>query len=596
MSHFNQLIELDQQQITASSTNSISATDFLDLNKALVNILNEKNITLSELGDHSPVVTFNQPDASLLDLNDYINYDKTEPDELKLFYKNQLTENLIGTDFYYLSTDSQNQTISGKYISAQNKAYNYFNINNATTYSIPVSSRMFEKDIGGFFLPVKYSILRTIGRYDFYLKDNLERDTIYSFPDPNVQGNISGLSKSPLPTPFNFVSNNRNFKNISSSYGRRGVNSDYRDQNFYSYDSVEQKRVITVNKNLSSFKDKFSDLINLGHVTNINDDIYGNRFFEFIEDPTVVQTIDPEFKLQSGDFSNSSSLSSKSNLFYNSLSANSSNINFKTNTVKQIYIYNRYNNTFNPLSSDFNDIFLEYKPYKDVYEELTNSITDIKIYNDVYTFKTPSYYLIDFFNYKKGVYTQTPQYALILDNYKELKNQSLFGLSNDFVVDNNIYKVRIKRFNDIYDDEEIETNSLFYYEFFGYNMVNKEIIQIVNTQITDDNFFYENFNLGLDRAPQKIINVSLSHNEKINAFVLVVQYNDLNENVFLHSLTFKIRDNVLNLLENELYLPENYYETSDFYNGNELAVNYSSVSLIPGNPTSQDSEQGVILI
>ena len=169
-------------------------------------------------------------------------------------------------------------------------------------------------------------------------------------------------------------------------------------------------------------------------------------------------------------------------------------------------------------------------------------------------------------------------------------------MSNDFVVDNNIYKVRIKRFNDIYDDEEIETNSLFYYEFFGYNMVNKEIIQIVNTQITDDNFFYENFNLGLDRAPQKIINVSLSHNEKINAFVLVVQYNDLNENVFLHSLTFKIRDNVLNLLENELYLPENYYETSDFYNGNELAVNYSSVSLIPGNPTSQDSEQGVILI
>ena len=596
MSHFNQLIELDQQQITASSTNSISATDFLDLNKALVNILNEKNITLSELGDHSPVVTFNQPDASLLDLNDYINYDKTEPDELKLFYKNQLTENLIGTDFYYLSTDSQNQTISGKYISAQNKAYNYFNINNATTYSIPVSSRMFEKDIGGFFLPVKYSILRTIGRYDFYLKDNLERDTIYSFPDPNVQGNISGLSKSPLPTPFNFVSNNRNFKNISSSYGRRGVNSDYKSQNFYSYDSVEQKRVITVNKNLSSFKDKFSDLINLGHVTNINDDIYGNRFFEFIEDPTVVQTIDPEFKLQSGDFSNSSSLSSKSNLFYNSLSANSSNINFKTNTVKQIYIYNRYNNTFNPLSSDFNDIFLEYKPYKDVYEELTNSITDIKIYNDVYTFKTPSYYLIDFFNYKKGVYTQTPQYALILDNSKELKNQSLFGLSNDFVVDNNIYKVRIKRFNDIYDDEEIETNSLFYYEFFGYNMVNKEIIQIVNTQITDDNFFYENFNLGLDRAPQKIINVSLSHNEKINAFVLVVQYNDLNENVFLHSLTFKIRDNVLNLLENELYVPENYYETSDFYNGNELAVNYSSVSLIPGNPTSQDSEQGVILI
>ena len=131
-------------------------------------------------------------------------------------------------------------------------------------------------------------------------------------------------------------------------------------------------------------------------------------------------------------------------------------------------------------------------------------------------------------------------------------------------------KVRIKRI----DDENIQDNSLFYYEFFGYNLVDKEIIPIVNQHNTDLGFFYENFNLELDRAPQKIVNVSLSHNEKFNAFVLIVQYNDLNENVFIHSVTFKIKDNILNLLENELYTPENYYETSDFYNGNELAVNY----------------------
>jgi len=127
-------------------------------------------------------------------------------------------------------------------------------------------------------------------------------------------------------------------------------------------------------------------------------------------------------------------------------------------------------------------------------------------------------------------------------------------------------------------------------------MVSKEIVQIVNEYITKPEFFYEHFDLELDRAPQKIVNVSLSHNEKVNAFVLVVQYNDLNENVFLHSLTFKIRDNILNLLENELYVPENYYETSDFYNDIELAANYTSVSLTLDNPTAQDSEQGVILI
>ena len=78
--------------------------------------------------------------------------------------------------------------------------------------------------------------------------------------------------------------------------------------------------------------------------------------------------------------------------------------------------------------------------------------------------------------------------------------------------------------------------------------------------------------------------------------MLIVQYNDLNDNVFIHSLTFKIKDKILNLLENELYTPENYYETSDFYNGQELTVNYTAVSLTTTNPTAQDAEQGVILI
>jgi hypothetical protein len=591
MSHFNQLIELDEKQIIASQSNTLSATDFLSLNEALINILNDKGITLSELGNNSPAITFNQPNNDFLTEDDYINYDTTNQDELKLFYKNQLIEKLIGTDVYYLSTNSENQILSGKYVTAQNKAYNFLNINNATTYSIPVSSRLFEKDIGGFFLPPNYSILRTVGKYNFYVKDTLEPNKIYSFPDPNVQGNISGLSKVPLDTPFNFTPINDNFKNISSSYGRRGVKSSYRDQNFYSYDSVEQKRVITVNKNLSTFKDSFSQLANTGYVSNINDDVNGNRFFEIIQDPTVVQTINPDFKLQSGDFTNSGSLSSKSNLFYNSLSSVSTSINAKKNTIKQIYCYNKYNNTFQPLSAEFNDIFLEYKPDKNVYEELINSVTDVKIYNDVYTFKTPSYYLIDFFTYKKGIYKQTPQLALIIDNSEDIKTQNMFGLSNDFVVNNHIYKVKVKRINNGRQD-----NSLFYYEFFSYDILNKKVVEIINEKITLIDFFYENFNLDLDRAPQKIVNVSLSHNSKFNAFVLIVQYNDLNENIFLHSLTFKIRDTKLFLVDNEIYTPENYYETSDFYTGNELTSNYTSVSLTLDNPTIQDSEQGVILI
>ena len=87
MSHFNQLIELDEKQIIASQSNTLSATDFLSLNEALINILNDKGITLSELGNNSPVITFNQPNNDFLTEDDYINYDTTNQDELKLFYK-----------------------------------------------------------------------------------------------------------------------------------------------------------------------------------------------------------------------------------------------------------------------------------------------------------------------------------------------------------------------------------------------------------------------------------------------------------------------------------------------------------------------------
>ena len=73
MSQFNQLIKLDNEQIIASSSNSVSATNFLSLNEALINIINEKDITLSELGNYSPKVTFDKPNTALLEVTDYIN-------------------------------------------------------------------------------------------------------------------------------------------------------------------------------------------------------------------------------------------------------------------------------------------------------------------------------------------------------------------------------------------------------------------------------------------------------------------------------------------------------------------------------------------
>ena len=96
----NSQLVLPNEIINTASTNPISANNFLNLNEALLDIINKKNITLSELGEFSPSLTFNTVSANLLDDYDYINYDKTESDEINIIFKNQLIENLLGTDFY----------------------------------------------------------------------------------------------------------------------------------------------------------------------------------------------------------------------------------------------------------------------------------------------------------------------------------------------------------------------------------------------------------------------------------------------------------------------------------------------------------------
>ena len=74
-------------------------------------------------------------------------------------------------------------------------------------------------------------------------------------------------------------------------------------------------------------------------------------------------------------------------------------------------------------------------------------------------------------------------------------------------------------------------------------------------------------------------------------FNLVTQYNDLNDNIFIHSLSFKIIKNKITFEENDLYTPSNFFYTNNFYNFNELSETYTTTQ-----SAFQDFSQGVILI
>lgn len=585
MSILNQQLVLSNEILNTASTNPISANNFLNLNEALLDLINEKNITLKELGDLSPAVTFDTISADLLDDYDYINYDKTQPSELNILFNNQLIENLIGTDFYYLSTNGT-ERLSGVLIDSKQSVFNFFNVNNATTNSIPVTSNMFEKEIGGFYLPNKQSILKLTGKYDYYIDENLEKDKIYSFPNPNTQGNVAGLSKEAIESPLKFSSKKSEFKNISSSYGRRNAKSSNYDQNFYAYDSLEQKRL---NNNInfnSKFDREISNLINYGLITNINYDIYGNGFVEFLQDSSIINNIKVDSTLNTGAFNNSETVSAKENLLYRNKNLKFPKIIEREEKIKNTFVINKFNNTFTPLSTEFSKVFDEYKVIPILYKELKDAVEDIKIYKDIFTIKTKNYYLIDNINYNDGNYTRGNTGSLILDNSKLESDQLLFGLSNDYIVKDIIYKARVTKLQN-----DSKRNDIFNYEIFGYNTATKEVIELLNLKNTLAQVFYDNFNLNLDRIPHKIVNVALSFNKKLNMFNLVTQYNDLNDNIFIHSLSFKITKNKITFEENDIYTPTNYFSTSNFYKTNELSTNYSSTI-----SSYQDFDQGVILL
>lgn len=581
----NQQLILSDEILNSSTTNPISAQNFLNLNQAILDLINEKNITLKELGNFSPSVTFDTVSADLLDITDYINYDKTQPSELNILYNNQLIENLLGTDYYYVSTND-NETLSGILIDSKKNIFNFFNVNNATTNTIPLTSTVYEKEIGGFYLPNKQSILKLNGEYDYYLDQNIEKNKVYAFPDPNEQGNVSGLTKEPIENPFKFESKKSSFKNISSSYGRKNVKSSNKNQNFYAYDSLEQKRINNIENFDTKFNRDISNLSNYGFITNLNYDIYGNAFVEFLQDNSIINNIKRDFTINKGDFTNSQSISSKNNLLYDNQNLSFPKIIEREEKIKNTYVSNKFNNTFLPLSSEFKDVFDEYSEFPILYDELNNKIQDIKIYKDVFTIKTKNYYIIDYLNYDNGVYTRTNLKPLILDNTNFIDKDTLFGLSNDYIANDIVFKVRISKM-----DENSKRNDIYYYEFFGYNTITKEVIDLINKKNTTPDFFYNYFNLDLGRTPRKIVNVSLSFNKKIGAFNLVTQFNDVSENIFIHSLSFKIIKNKIQFIENEIYTPSNFFYTNNFFNSIELETYYISTS-----ETFQDLNQGVILL
>ena len=200
--------------------------------------------------------------------------------DLKLSLKKKLLEKYIGTDIYYLSTNSTStEFVSGVLFKSKDPSKNLINSRFATIAAVPNSTNKSIRDIGLFFIPDKLGLLYfKTKKSEYRIKtEGLLPDKIYVFPDPDIYGNISNVTDTVYDYPLYYVIDNSGLvKSSSFGFAVNDVFNTSYDQLLYAYSS-SQERYNAATKSISSL-DSFNFIVNRGIITDWRQDIYGNQY------------------------------------------------------------------------------------------------------------------------------------------------------------------------------------------------------------------------------------------------------------------------------------------------------------------------------
>lgn len=205
-----------------------------------------------------------------------------ESSNLKLQLRKRVLQKYLGTDVYYLSTNSTlTQASSGILAKADAPAKNLLNQRFPATASIPSQSRFSARDIGLFFKPDKLGITTfktQISRFDLKNIKTLEPNKIYIFPDPDLYGNISNISEDLVyKYPLVHITNESFLKKSNSyTFAAHDIYSTPYDSLHYGYCSYED--FYNKQQNIDNLSNSFLTLYNKGIITRWKHDIFGNEY------------------------------------------------------------------------------------------------------------------------------------------------------------------------------------------------------------------------------------------------------------------------------------------------------------------------------
>lgn len=551
-----------------SNTNYLSGSFYVDTEKALREIINLQGISLKEIP--SLLVDYNTTDTSTLPETFFTNYNN-DGKSFNYLQQAQLMKKFMGTDMYYLSTNSLNQVLSGKLFDATSPHKNLLNINHPTVISLSGTEIQTSREAGLFFRPTNFGILKAEACFEPVLDTRtLIKNNFYIFPDPNRYGNIEGLGGSSRLSPFKFNFTNKELKNNSSSFGKSLPKSNNDNQNFYSYSSLEQDNFSL--DNLKPFYGLESGTLS-GTIFKEVGDIYGNLFIALNKTPSVNKNLDnfessviPFFS--EGTESITLSTSDKMSILD------------KRHSSKEIIIYNTVKDSYEDFTTAFDQILGRYKYNSKLYNQLLTDIKDIDVFKNTFYLKTKNYLVIDNIVFNTDGSFNSKSFVSRVKEFNPIiavdqATNVVSNISNPFRVNQDIFTVKV--------DTSLNTNNLnnkvLNFSIFKYDLNNLTESNIIDDKTTERSYFVDNFNISLESNIVQIKDIRLSFNKKQEKFFLITDLVDLSGAHYYHILIYELRGNKLIIHANYIIEPTNYNNTANFYKVNTLSDNFLTKSL-----------------
>ena len=569
---FYDTVSGDRADYFTSNTNTISSYFYIDDDQAIIDIINTNGVGLEEIP--GLLVTYNQPDLSLVQPDQFIDYRNTgEREDLSYNLTKEVPINYQGTDMYYISTGEAMDYVYENLFTARYPHRNLLNINNPSTLAIAGDSFKNERSVGLFFKPsIRGALKMECDFTSYFVPENFERNTLYVIPNPSRYGSIEGVGGCIRSNPLIFNSSFNRFKNPSSSFGRFLPEVDSKDQTFHSYNTPEQ-RLFEPN-NIAPLVG-LEKLTTPSHIYRESGDIFGNLFYLTNVTNTVNRNLD--------NFEGVEAPNERYTTLFETLSTdnNKETIAGIRHKNKAINVFNIVNNTIKPIADEFGSVFSRFG-YNDVLHSqlISGEYQAIDIFETVFFIKTPGYLVIDSIDYKDGVFSPAEFAAVVREYNKEIiigqNVKTISNISNPVRQGSDIFYIKLTSDPSVTSPSNIK---FFQFEMFKYNKDTKKDINLVTSNSQSQSYFANNFTFNLDTNIVEITNIALAYNSKQSKFIAMTNFRDLNHSCFIHILVFELTGDVFTVSDNYVIAPDNFTETINFYSPGTFINNFNARSI-----------------